>query len=303
MRWAAWFLWVAVVAVVGAAGQGLTGAQATEFDLRRFFEGNGEPIALYDAAIMELTPGDVVRLDDGIRRFKVGGIHQDGMKTLVLDLCAPEATGVDCAPFAVLRMPKERTEREFMRKTKAGYKALMRGGVPVPQPYWVWQPGYVIVAEHVPHQYTLLSAIKNRGSIPDRQWLRMLSKLSAFMDKTEAFSKLGDLHAGQLVFATSERRGGWMLLDWTDAHLLAQPGEITRTAASQLSTWLTSANAMGGHGLARAHSDALSDVLDVLSDAHRRIVLRRNQPGFPFLDSKCLGRVTPLSYLDEIPTH
>lgn len=182
----------------------------------------------YIKLVQNIQSGDTLIFSNG-HQFRVGALLGEGNTSRILALAND--------PGKVLRIPLSKSKSSYIRSSAEGYRALKELGVPTVK-LNTGLSGEYLVADRVGSHVSLQDLINRKGSLSNHPEFveRIKEELKVFMRKAAPFSRIGDLHAGNLVYDIKARQ--WTVLDFTHDHLLAVSNKNGRMAMDTSNTTL-----------------------------------------------------------------
>jgi hypothetical protein len=178
----------------------------------------------YDQLVDALVEGDVVVFSDGTK-IALGKFLGQGNTNRVFAISEDK----------VIRIPRVNddikisyTTSSIPRITLKGYEPIQKYSVHAVRVYpELSRESEYVIAERVQPKFDLAWYNENRSKFDSAAKKKLDQELIEFARSTSDFIRIGDFATGQVAY-TEER--GWMLLDWTDLHMLrADHPEYNRT--------------------------------------------------------------------------
>ncbi len=185
----------------------------------QLFTKSGEQVANYRDQLTSLSPGDTLCFDGCRYRFEfvkpLG--HGDFTEILEVRLLAPHKRSTP--PELALRLPLDvetsgSTEYvKFIDHFIDGYGILKRQGIHLPKVYFAKIHQFVAV-ERIAYDFNLEDFFLKSDSIPAKFLEDAEASLYRFAYTIATLERIGDFHAGQLVY--SHRINEWILIDFSE---------------------------------------------------------------------------------------
>jgi hypothetical protein len=172
----------------------------------------------YEGMVHSIEPGDVLRFSND-RTFTVDQILGQGGTTLIFSIKEDSSKAV--------RIPLNLAGIRYLGWFTSGYQGLVENHIPAVQVYESYDEEYAVV-EKLTDFMTFSDFVDAASSSPKNtlaQWglirtrelptQEMIQKFNDFASRIALYSKIGDLHAANLIYDFQKKE--WRLIDWTSS--------------------------------------------------------------------------------------